>query len=126
MQKARCFVQHSVVASSGDSEGTPVGILEAGASGLPVVSTRHGGIPDVVIEGETGFLVAENDVDGMAQRMVQMATSPDLAGMLGHRARKHIQDSFSSERSLGRLWSIIESAIASRKTRLSRSAARLS
>ena len=126
MQKARCFVQHSVVASSGDSEGTPVGILEAGASGLPVVSTRHGGIPDVVIEGETGFLVAENDVDGMAQRMVQMATSPDLAGMLGHRARKHIQDNFSSERSLGRLWSIIESAIASRKTRLSRSAARLS
>ena len=115
MQKARCFVQHSVTAPSGDSEGTPVGVLEAGASGLPVVSTRHGGIPDVVIEGETGFLVDENDVGGMAERMMRIATSPNLAGTLGQRARKNIQDNFSSERSLGQLWAIIESAMVRRK-----------
>src|SRR6266850_2559879 len=64
MRSARCFVQHSMEAANGDCEGTPVGILEAGASGLPVVSTRHAGIPDVVIEGETGFLSAEKDVSG--------------------------------------------------------------
>lgn len=115
MRKARCFVQHSMTGPSGDSEGTPVGVLEASASGLPVVSTRHGGIPDVVIDGETGLLVEENDVAGMAERMIRIATSPDLAGMLGQRGRKYIQKNFSSELSLGRLWSIIESAIASRQ-----------
>ena len=59
------FVQHSVTARDGDSEGTPVAVLEAGAAGLPVVSTRHAGIPEVVIPGETGFLVEERDVAGM-------------------------------------------------------------
>ena len=46
--------------------------LEAGAAGLPIVATRHAGIPDVVIQGETGFLVDEHDVDGMAQRMLRL------------------------------------------------------
>ena len=46
MRKARGFVQHSIEAPSGDSEGMPVSIIEAGVSGLPVVATRHAGIPD--------------------------------------------------------------------------------
>ena len=49
MQESRVFVQHSLVPSSGDTEGTPVAILEAGAAGLPVVSTKHAGISEVVI-----------------------------------------------------------------------------
>jgi glycosyltransferase involved in cell wall biosynthesis len=112
MRQARCFVQHSVEASNGDCEGTPVGILEAGASGLPVISTQHAGIPDVVIEGETGFLVAEKDVDGMAARMIDIVKSPQLAELLGQQARQHVERNFSKQQSLGRLWSIIESAIA--------------
>jgi glycosyltransferase involved in cell wall biosynthesis len=111
MRGARAFVQHSVEAANGDCEGTPVGILEAGASGLPVVSTRHGGIPDVVIEGETGFLVAENDVSGMAKHMLTLVRSPDLAGRMGRQARGRIEGHFSNERSLARLWSIIEAAV---------------
>src|SRR5258707_11809281 len=47
---------------------SPVGIVEAGATGLPVISTRHAGIPDVVVDGETGLLVEERDVEGMAQQ----------------------------------------------------------
>jgi colanic acid/amylovoran biosynthesis glycosyltransferase len=112
MRSARCFVQHSVEAANGDCEGTPVSILEAGASGLPVVATRHAGIPDAVIEGETGFLVAEHDVAGMANQMLQIAQSPQLAAEMGNRARQRIAQHFSQERSLGRLWSIIESCIA--------------
>src|SRR5438132_3366189 len=111
MRRARCFVQHSIVAPSGDSEGTPVSILEAGATGLPVVSTRHAGIPDVVIEGETGFLVDEGDVHGMAEYMLRMIKEPELAGRMGAVAQKHIQENFSRARSLNRLWSIIESCI---------------
>ena len=65
MRKARVFVQHSIRTVRGDSEGTPVSILEAGAAGLPVVSTRHAGIKDVVQHGSTGFLVEEGDVEGI-------------------------------------------------------------
>src|SRR5262249_29879937 len=90
MRAARCFVQHSVEAPSGDCEGTPLGILEAGASGLPVVGTRHAGIPDVVIEGETGLLVNEYDVAGMAEAMTKLLEEPLLAGRMGQAARTHI------------------------------------
>src|SRR5438132_11133450 len=90
MRRARCFVQHSLEAENGDCEGTPVGILEAGASGLPVVSTRHAGIQDVIIEGRTGFLVEERDVPTMASYMIEMAKSPDNARQLGINARAHV------------------------------------
>ena len=111
MQNARCFVQHSVVAPSGDCEGTPVSILEAGATGLPVVSTRHAGIPDVVIEGETGFLVDEGDASGMADHMIQLAEQPELARSMGGVARKHIRANFSKEHRINNLRNIIESCI---------------
>jgi glycosyltransferase involved in cell wall biosynthesis len=112
MQKARCLVQHSVVAPSGDCEGTPVSILEAGATGLPVVSTRHAGIPDVVLEGRTGFLVDEGDSLGMADRMIQLAEQPDLARIMGSAAREHIRANFSKDHRINNLWRIIESCIA--------------
>ena len=111
MHRARCFVQHSVEASSGDCEGTPVGIVEAGAGGLPVISTRHAGIPDVVVEGETGFLVDEQDVDGMAQHMIRIAADPVLAGRLGSAARKRIEENFSLPRTINALWELIRSCM---------------
>jgi glycosyltransferase involved in cell wall biosynthesis len=109
MRRARCFVQHSLEAPSGDCEGTPVAILEAGATGLPVVSTRHGGIPDVVIEGETGLLVAEGDAMGMARAMARVVTDPALASRLGLAAQLRVSTHFSTERRLATLRSIIES-----------------
>jgi glycosyltransferase involved in cell wall biosynthesis len=111
MQRARCFVQHSVEAASGDCEGTPMGILEAGASGLPVISTRHAGIPDVVIEGQTGFLVDEGDVEAMANQMLRIAEDPALAARLGEAARKRIEDHFSIEQSTSALWGMIDSCL---------------
>ena len=111
MRRARCFVQHSVVSPSGDSEGTPVAIMEAGATGLPVISTRHAGIPDVVLEEETGFLVDEHDVEGMARYMLQVARDARLAGRLGHAARLRVEQHFSIERSIGELWKIIQSCV---------------
>ncbi len=111
MQKARAFVQHSVVAFSGDSEGTPVAIIEAGAAGLPVVATRHAGIPDVVVEGETGFLINEGDVAQMAAYMIQLAQDPSLAARMGRAARQRVETCFAMNQSIDNLWNIIKSAI---------------
>ena len=107
MQGSRVFVQHSLVAKSGDSEGTPVGILEAGASGVPVVSTKHAGIVDAVIHDKTGFLVDEGDIDGMAKYIYQVLTNPELAIAMGKRARKHIRENFNMESSIKNLQAIL-------------------
>jgi glycosyltransferase involved in cell wall biosynthesis len=107
LRTARCFVQHSLVAASGDSEGAPVAILEAQSSGLPVVSTRHAGIPDIVVEGESGFLVAEGDVGGMAESMLRLGNDATLAGQMGRFARQHVIENFTDTRSIAGLWNII-------------------
>jgi len=115
MRQARAFVQHSIEASSGDAEGMPVAILEAAASGLPVVATRHAGIPEAVIDGETGLLVDEHDVAAMAAAMSKLADDPTLAGRLGKAGRDHVETHFSAEHSLARLWSIIDACLARAK-----------
>jgi glycosyltransferase involved in cell wall biosynthesis len=112
MTRARCFVQHSVTAPDGNMEGTPVAVLEAGASGLPVVSTRHAGIPDAVVEGETGFLVDERDVPGMADAMARLARDPGLAGEMGKKARAWINAEYSMTKQVGNLGEIIRSCWA--------------
>ncbi len=108
MQDSRIFVQHSLVPQSGDSEGTPVGILEAGAAGLPVVSTMHAGIVDTVVHGRTGFLVKEGDIDAMAEYMSQLLINPELALDMGKSAREHISRNFNMEDSISNLRAIID------------------
>lgn len=108
MRHARGFVLHSVTTSDDDVEGTPVAVLEAGASGLPVVSTRHAGIKDVVIHGETGFLVEEGDIRAMSHYMIQLIQDTNLAARLGRRAREYVCHHFSLEQSIATLWRIIE------------------
>ena len=112
MRQARCFVQHSMRASDGDSEGTPVAVLEASSCGLPVVSTKHGGIVDAVIDGQGGFLVDEGDVDAMAGRMLRLARDPELAATMGAAGRAHVEAHYSSEKSLGCLRAtLVEAAL---------------
>ncbi|HKK76323.1 MAG TPA: glycosyltransferase [Saprospiraceae bacterium] len=92
MQKARVFVQHSLTTPiNGDKEGTPVAIMEAMASGLPVVSTRHAGIAELITSGENGLLVEEYDIDAMAQAMVQLSEDDQLAYQLGKEAADRIR-----------------------------------
>jgi glycosyltransferase involved in cell wall biosynthesis len=114
MRKARCFVQHSLRAEDGDSEGTPVAVLEAASCGLPVVSTRHGGIADAIVDGTGGFLVDEGDVDGMADRLLQLVRDRELAARMGAAAQRHIEAKYSSEMSLGRLRQVLTEAAQSR------------
>jgi len=108
ISKKACFVQHSIRAEDGDMEGTPVAILEAGSAGMPIVSTRHAGIPDVVEHGDTGLLVDEHDVHGLAQHMVDVFTDYDSALAMGRRLKRHIDEHHSMEQSLNRLQRIID------------------
>lgn len=108
--KACAFVQHSVQPTYGDAEGTPVAILEAGAAGLPVVSTRHAGIQDAVIHGETGFLVEERDIDGMAEAMLRLLTDKSLCRTMGEKAREHIRTNYNIDRHLSSIDGLIEEA----------------
>ncbi|MGH9423434.1 MAG: glycosyltransferase family 4 protein, partial [Thermoanaerobaculia bacterium] len=110
--KACCFAQHSVSPSYGDAEGTPVAILEAGAAALPVVATRHAGIPDVVREGDTGFLVDEGDVEGMAAAMTRLLSDSELSRRMGESARKRVRDLFSMSRHIVALQKTIDEARA--------------
>ena len=103
MHRARAFVQHSVTASDGDMEGTPNSVLEASASGLPVVSTDHAGIPDSVSDGVTGFIVAERDVRGMTERMLEVAQDPALARRLGQAGRERVIRLYGKDLRLDRL-----------------------
>ncbi len=98
MQDADIFLQHSVVdVITGDEEGLPVAILEAMARELPVVSTQHAGIPEAVLEGETGFLVQEGDTQAMANCIVQLSGDFNLRTKMGKAGRQRIQDQFTLE-----------------------------
>ena len=98
MEESICFVQHSITSQNGDMEGTPVAILEACAAGLPVVSTRHAGISDVIIHGKTGYLCEEGDIHAMSKYMSELASDFDKAKKLGLNARNFVSANYSLDR----------------------------
>ncbi len=118
MREARVFVQHSLVAADGDSEGNPVSVMEAQLSGLPVVATRHGGIPEVVLDQQTGCLVEEGDVSGMAAAMQHLMADPLLAERYGAAGRRQILAGFTLEHHLQDVTKFLEMVMDSHRLRL--------
>jgi len=95
------FVQHSLTdPETGDEEGLPAAIQEAMAHGMAVVSTRHAGIPEAVIEAETGLLVDEGDVGAMAEALVAV---PAIAARLGAAGRRRAEALYGWEQERSRL-----------------------
>jgi glycosyltransferase involved in cell wall biosynthesis len=88
LARARMFVLPSL------SEGTPLTVLEAMACGLPVVATRVGGIPDVVIEGETGLLVPAADPPALAEAVLSLWRDPERGEAMGKAGRKRTEEWF--------------------------------
>jgi colanic acid/amylovoran biosynthesis glycosyltransferase len=95
LEQADIFLLHSMTAPDGDEEGLPVAILEAMAHGLPVVSTLHAGIPEAVLDGDTGFLVSEQDEAAMARRIGELAENIKLRQEMGAAGRKRALALFS-------------------------------
>jgi colanic acid/amylovoran biosynthesis glycosyltransferase len=86
MQQCGVFAQHSALdPETGDEEGLPSSIQEAMAHGLAVVSTRHTGIAEAVVENKTGLLVDEGDVEGMAEAFLRIRDVAKEFGAAGHR-----------------------------------------
>ena len=106
-REATLFVQHSLTALNGDAEGLPVAILEAMASALPVVSTRHSGIPEAVQDGIIGLLVEERDVEAMASAMCELLENPDRAVAMGVAGRKRVLAHFTQKQARDRLRAVM-------------------
>lgn len=93
-QQAHIFVLPSVTASNGDREGQALVLQEAQAMGLPVVSTLHNGIPEGVLDGKSGFLVPEKDVDALADKLEYLIEHPELWPEMGRYGRKFVEERY--------------------------------
>jgi colanic acid/amylovoran biosynthesis glycosyltransferase len=89
---ADVFIHPSVTSDANEKEGIPGAIVEAMASGLPVISTYHAGIPHIVHNGQTGLLVDEWDVEALAKAILEFAENVDLRERIGLAGRKHAFD----------------------------------
>lgn len=88
----------SVTARSGESEGLPTVLLEAAACCVPVVGTWHNGIPEVVVDGVTGFLCPEHAVGALSERLSAVLGDDDLRTRMGHAARLRAEQHFDLKR----------------------------
>ncbi|MFW5682960.1 MAG: glycosyltransferase family 4 protein, partial [Phycisphaeraceae bacterium] len=99
MRRATAMVLPSVVAEDGDREGTPVVLMEAAALGVPCVTTRHMGNPDVLPDEGQRFVVEERDPAGLADAMARIAwLSPEQRAALQRAGREHIEHRFNLHR----------------------------
>lgn len=111
MNSVTGFVQHSITSEDGDMEGAPVAIIEASAAGLPVVSTFHAGIPEVIIHEKTGFLVEEHSVTAMAEYMKALLEKKEIAQRMGEEGKKHIRQNLSMDKHIETLEEILKKAV---------------
>ena len=100
MQTGDLYCLPCVRAPDGDIDGLPQMLMEAMACGLPAISTRLVGIPDLVIDGKTGLLVEPNDARQLADAIQRLAHYADLADRLAEQARWHIEEAFDIRSSL--------------------------
>lgn len=110
IQDSLAYVQHSIRAEDGDMEGTPVSIMEASSAGLPVIATKHAGIPDVIIDNETGLLCEELDINKMANDMKSLIEDKLLAFKLGTAGKTFLASHFSKEKQMKILTQTVETA----------------
>src|SRR5262245_13911096 len=107
LDAANVFVLPSVVDPEGGMDNLPTVIMEAMAVGLPVISTNIGGIPEMVVENETGFLVQPDNPSALADAIEKLITDPALARKMGHAGYERAQRLFSIERNVRELCSLI-------------------
>ncbi|MEW9669813.1 glycosyltransferase [Ammoniphilus sp. 3BR4] len=114
MRRAHIFVLASITAKEGNQEGIPNVLKEAQASGLPVVSTWHGGIPELVEHKRTGYLVPERSKKALARAMIRLLKSPEQWGSMGRRGREKVLESFNANKQIRKLEKLYRKLIKGR------------
>jgi glycosyltransferase involved in cell wall biosynthesis len=107
---AAVFCTPSRTGSDGDAEGLGMVFLEAATAGLPVVSYRHGGVPEAVVDGVTGLLADEGDVTGLAAGLTRVLADPALAAELGRQGRLRVVREFDVVRQTALLEDLYDEA----------------
>ncbi len=100
LQRARVTVFPSVVAESGDQEGTPVAIMEALACACACVVCDYPGVRDIIRDGETGLLAAQRSPDEIAAQVLRLLSDQELAESLGKQGRNHVVEHYD--------WQVVE------------------
>jgi colanic acid/amylovoran biosynthesis glycosyltransferase len=95
-----------------NQEGIPNSMLEAMATGLPVVATTHGGIPEAVTHERTGLLVPERDDEALFRALDQITAADDLLYILGEAAARSVREEFEQEKAIEKLERIYDEARA--------------
>jgi colanic acid/amylovoran biosynthesis glycosyltransferase len=108
MRRASVLAAPSVTAADGDAEGLPNVVVEAAASGLPVVGTNHSGIPEAIEDGNSGFLVAEGDSGALAARLAELLGSESMRSEMGIAARRLAERKFNRQLLTDRLEAIYD------------------
>jgi glycosyltransferase involved in cell wall biosynthesis len=96
-------------------EGLPVAVLEAMAAGLPVVATRVGGVPEVVIDGVTGLLVPPRNPDALSEAILRLLQDPDLRHRMGQAGRERVRERFSLEQMIRKTEALYERLLAEKE-----------
>jgi glycosyltransferase involved in cell wall biosynthesis len=107
MRQAKVFVLLSEIGRSGYRDGFPTAILEAMAAGLPVLATSLSGIPEMVLDGVTGLLVRERDVEAASRALECLLESDELCRAMGRAGQARVRELFDLDRSADRLAALL-------------------
>ena len=95
--KCDAFLQASRTGEANQKEGTPMALVDVMATGLPVVSTFHSDIPEIVVNGKNGYLAKENSIEDFARAILEFIEDFKVNKMLAENGRKHIEENFNAE-----------------------------
>ena len=111
LSEADILLAHSVTSHDGDQEGIPVVLMEALAQGLPVVSTYHSGIPELVQDKKSGLLVRERDVNSLVEKLEYLFLNQEIWSEMGNMGRKHVDEYYEINKLNDQLVALYEKSL---------------
>jgi glycosyltransferase involved in cell wall biosynthesis len=112
MRKAAMLVLPGIRTATGREEGLGMVLLEAAATGVPIIGSRVGGIPECMVDGKTGFLVPERDEEALTARIGELLADPERRRAMGAAGRALVEDRFDIDRQTAALENFYDFVLA--------------